>query len=920
MTSYVQTGRPSTVKTVMEYGTTDNEKKRHLLLKATEPMGVVQTYQYNTAGGATLTQTQDGTGSSFIRGTTGYTPDMNYAVSQTDARGRTVTSVTDAAKGTLTSVTDPNNQAVSYGYDTLRRAISTTAAADGKTYKNEYVYTADKLTQVKHNTTDNANCDVVYNFAYDALGNPTTVQVGATTLSTNVYTASGDKLLSRVNYENNGSVRYTRDGYKRITGIGYDNGPSDRYHYIYGANGQIAQVKDNSLSRVATYEYDLANRPMRIKQMEGTTHLYMSTLGYDNFNNLSSLKEKAGSVDYATTYTYDNGNRPTTVQFGDINNKMGYGYDALGWISTRTTTVGGTNYTTAYGFEAGGHGAGSTTALVNNITQNGQNFTYAYDNAGNITSVDIHRDHGIIQTYQTYTVLDEPGNQVYGDEALTQPVFAQIADFDSVEAKIIYHYDKLGQLVRVDDPYDGTAGDRATTWVYNYDRGGNITSKVMYACTNGIPGMALQTINYTYDTTWKDKLTAYNGVAISYDAIGNPLNDGTWTYNWQAGRQLASMSKSGTTINFAYNADGLRVRKTVVNGMVTDYTLNGKQVVHLKRGSDNLHFFYDAQSRPAIVDFNGVKYGYVHNLQGDVVAIIDRSGNQVVEYTYDAWGKPITKSGTLASTLGYVNPFRYRGYVFDEETGLYYLRSRYYNPVWGRFVNADFVLVYSGKLLAHSIFTYCYNNPIILSDTSGFVPCYNTLVADTMYMGYRSPGYVDWMLNHTRWEKEGQGLFKFTSKSNTTFFYSEGTSRVQSDQKVFPISPNLVPGTETATDYIGIFAKQSIINSSGTMGLTNGSEGIYLKGVNDVITTSSQIGINIKGGLGVTAKLKASAYTGRSTVMFEILGWTVEIGGTVDLGAIGGEASFGFINGAYNASANLSALVGLGFVIRVQPN
>ena len=104
--------------------------------------------------------------------------------------------------------------------------------------------------------------------------------------------------------------------------------------------------------------------------------------------------------------------------------------------------------------------------------------------------------------------------------------------------------------------------------------------------------------------------------------------------------------------------------------------------MHNEAGNNNLHFFYDAQGRPAVVDFNGVKYGYVHNLQGDIVAIVDGGGNQVVEYTYDAWGRPLSKTGTKADTLGTLNPFRYRGYVYDEETGLYYLRSRYYNPVW----------------------------------------------------------------------------------------------------------------------------------------------------------------------------------------------------------------------------------------------
>ena len=112
----------------------------------------------------------------------------------------------------------------------------------------------------------------------------------------------------------------------------------------------------------------------------------------------------------------------------------------------------------------------------------------------------------------------------------------------------------------------------------------------------------------------------------------------------------------------------------------------------MTRESDELHFFYDAQNRPAVVAYNGVPYAYVKSLQGDVIAILDADGNVVVSYAYDAWGMPIGKSGTLAETLGTLNPFRYRGYVFDEETGLYYLRSRYYNPQCGRFVNADVLM------------------------------------------------------------------------------------------------------------------------------------------------------------------------------------------------------------------------------------
>ena len=117
--------------------------------------------------------------------------------------------------------------------------------------------------------------------------------------------------------------------------------------------------------------------------------------------------------------------------------------------------------------------------------------------------------------------------------------------------------------------------------------------------------------------------------------------------------------------------------------------MHGKNVVHMTSGTDKLRFFYDAQNRPAVVVYNGTAYAYVKNLQGDIVAILDESGNTVVSYGYDAWGAPLWCTGELAETLGKVQPFRYRGYVFDEETWLYYLRSRYYNPERCRFLNAD---------------------------------------------------------------------------------------------------------------------------------------------------------------------------------------------------------------------------------------
>ena len=148
------------------------------------------------------------------------------------------------------------------------------------------------------------------------------------------------------------------------------------------------------------------------------------------------------------------------------------------------------------------------------------------------------------------------------------------------------------------------------------------------------------------------------------------------------------MRSIDTDAQFVYNENGLWIQKTV-NGVVTKYTLHGKNIVHMTQGGNELHFFYDAQNRPAVVVYNGVSYAYVKNLQGDIVAILDENGNTVVSYGYDAWGAPLWCTGELAETLGKVQPFRYRGYVFDEETGFYYVSSRYYDPEIGRFISPD---------------------------------------------------------------------------------------------------------------------------------------------------------------------------------------------------------------------------------------
>ena len=466
-----------------------------------------------------------------------------------------------------------------------------------------------------------------------------------------------------------------------MTGVVYGEETAPRYEYDYNTKGQVARVRDNLLNRTTQSEYDMANRPVRVKTSEDAKHVYTGQVAYDNvYGNLSEFTEKVGEnrQEYGTKFGYDDENRPTLLTYSIGAATIGQStttIDKLNRTTFSAVKLGSKTFTSEYHFAAGGYGTGSVTNLVSSITQPGCNCGYGYDDNGNIASATLNGK------WTGYT------------------------------------YDALGQLIQVNDHSDTRSGENGTTWKYTYDLGGNILKKERFVYNDTTN--PLETVTYTYgDANWRDKLTAVNGSTIRYDAIGNPLNDGTWTYTWQNGRQLQKMQKSGVTAEFVYNADGLRVQKTV-NGVATKYTLHGKNIVHMTSGTDELHFFYDAQNRPAVVVYNGMAYAYVKNLQGDIVAILDENGNAVVSYGYDAWGAPLWCTGELAETLGKVQPFRYRGYVFDEETGLYYLRSRYYNPQWGRFANAD-ALIGAGKLLSHNLFAYCSNCSVCYTDASGF--------------------------------------------------------------------------------------------------------------------------------------------------------------------------------------------------------
>ena len=293
------------------------------------------------------------------------------------------------------------------------------------------------------------------------------------------------------------------------------------------------------------------------------------------------------------------------------------------------------------------------------------------------------------------------------------------------------------------------------------------------------------TYEYT-DTSWKDKLTKINGDNITYDANGNPLTyrDGM-TFEWENGRILKKISTSDKSVQMNYDSNGMRTQKTV-DGVKTNYYYDSnKNLIALVKGNDTLLFYYDSDGSATSFSYNGTMYFYVKNLQGDVVRIIDLSGTEVASYVYDAWGNIKDTKGE--PTIREINPIRYRGYVYDTETSLYYLQSRYYDPFTGRFLNADvYCDTESGTPLSTNMFAYCENNAINNVDYSGNSPKSKNIISNS-YSGSTKNGFkITSKINinkkkyniYSTLTKKGVLKFYFDRNPNYSTLFNMGRTRI----------------------------------------------------------------------------------------------------------------------------------------------
>jgi RHS repeat-associated protein len=667
-------------KTTFEYNTNND------LIKATSPKEGLYSYEYSTDGKRNLTKatsaenvvysfTYDsygnpetsrvGDSTTFINSSATYTADKNYIDTVTDSEGNIVNYDYNTIKGTLDAVSDANQKKTSYTYDNLERLETVSKTADSVIITNSYAYLNDRLNSITHNGFS-------YSFGYDSLGNNTTVAVGSQNLITNDYESRTSKLLKST-YANGQYVSNDYDNLDRIKAKKHNN--TIRYRYEYDASGNVGYHEDLVNGVNYRYIYDTAERLVSVTDSAGNVLNYE----YDKNNNASKVKDKVNATTYETSYGYDKDNKLTSIVYTRAAaTSISLAYDVLGRLQTRKVSIGGVTtpqFETSYSYLAGANG--SKTNKVSSINNDGSTISYTYNKNGNI-------------------------------ETITQNI-------NGTNFEIKYTYNELNELRREDNNVLNK------TITYSYDAGGNIKSKVEYGYTTGTLGIPTATVNYTYgDTNWKDKLTSFHGRNITYDAIGNPLTYSGNTYTWEEGRQLKSIVGTSGNISYKYNDSGIRTEKNV-GGVVSKYHLVGDKVTFETNGADKIYYTYDSRDNLVSMSLNGVEYYYIRNAQGDIIGLFDKAGTQVVSYVYDSWGKLISNTGTLATTVGVKNPYRYRGYRYDTETGLYYLQSRYFNPDWGRFINVDGIAGQTGELLSHNMFAYCMNNPVNMQDKSGYM-------------------------------------------------------------------------------------------------------------------------------------------------------------------------------------------------------
>ena len=719
------------------------------LVKVTDALNDVSTYTFD-AGGCNLTFTD------ARNHTWTYTYDpLNRRVTETDPNSGVITYTYDAV-GNLLTRDDQNHNITTNVYDAKDHLISVT---DAEGYVTSYTYdtVGNKLTEQDgnlHTTTfgyDAANrlitvtnpLNQTITYGYDNVGNQMTVTDSLNHTTTAVY----DELNRPVTITDplNHTATTTYDAVGNVLSVTDANNHTTTYNYT--ANNQLETVTD-ARSGVVTYGYDENGNRTSMED----ANLHVTTYTYDDLNRLSGSTDP---LNHSTTHTYDaNGNRKTTLDanghtttytYDELNRltdivyddgtSVTYTYDPAGNRLTMIDSLGSTSYTyddlyrplsitsptgrTSYTYDAVNRLTLTTPAGTTSYTYDAadrmltvmdwqnQVTTYTYDAAGRQTG--IAYPNGVI-TINTYDNADRLTNitTVKGTTALSSITYTMdnvgncltMVDNDGT---ITYTYDELNRLLTVTYPVG-----LPVSVSYTYDPMGNR----MTMTEDG------DVTTYLYNNADHLTSTKRSGVITNYtwDNNGNILTKGSQTFSWDRAGRMIGLTNGGTTASYRYNGDGVRLGKTL-NGNITTYLQDlGASLPVVMSETTNGGITNDfVYSFELIAEYsNGWSFYHTDGI-GSTRLLTDASGTATDQYIYDAFGAERNRTGSSSQS------FTYTGEQSDSESGLLFLRARYYDPQTGKFTSADPYPLSSGLTQSINRYTYVKNNPITNIDPSGEV-------------------------------------------------------------------------------------------------------------------------------------------------------------------------------------------------------
>lgn len=667
-------------------------------LKVTNEKGITVEYTYNEFG-ETLTEKTTAKDNAALNTLFAKTYlDGNLSTESEKRSGITyVREHTYDENDSLVSMKTPKNQILYYNYsEDDEKVTEISTVLNESTINNNMEYSGDILDRLSHNNTN-------INFEYDERNNVKSIEIGGTVILSKEITYGPSNTHSVTTYGNGFKLKKYYDKYNRLIKVtDVTNNETQICAYIYSdsdvadevvdptdssltisANSKLYVEIDNIASTRTNYIYDEFGE-LKEKKKGDIREFFGSR---DRFNRPISEYFINGSVSVRKGITYQNKNSDI-IKHESVQSPTGYTYinytrDGLERLAKVKVVQGDCGYSKEFSYIARGTEAApeGTTNFVGKVSY------YNYANGSD--------------TWEKEEVIeyDADGNIVkYGDNT--------------------YAYDNLGRIVRENNK----ALDK--TFVFEYNIGGNIVKKTEYAYTIEALDtvVAAATYEYTYANAWKDQLTSFGGKTITYDGAGNPTTYQGNRLFWSRGRLLTGWSAADgcSAISITYDANGIRTSKTKTDDYVTTetnfvYDNEGRLRTEIE-GEFTRHYIYSRQGIEGYEE-NGERFIYRKNIFGDITAIY-KGVTKVAEYAYDAWGN----CKTILNTSGYGsrNPFRYRGYYWDEDLKMYYLMTRYYNPATGRFINADTPDYLDPETLGGlNLYAYCNNNPVMNTDSMG---------------------------------------------------------------------------------------------------------------------------------------------------------------------------------------------------------